>query len=179
MGGVIDCCNAADMKNESNIQQNFSDADIDVNISKSFVVQIRNTLPAFDYKANAPAPDGVVRTVKSRQTLADKSEYEGEWNAQNLRDGRGIQIWPNGSIYEGYWRNGKTHGKGRLIHADGDVQEGDWVEDKAHGYGSYVHNDGSKYEGGWVNDKQHGKGKEKWPDETRFEGEYVNGKKNG
>ena len=44
---------------------------------------------------------------------------------------QGIQLWNDGSIYVGYWRNDKANGKGRLIHADGDVYEGDWVSDKA------------------------------------------------
>ena len=50
---------------------------------------------------------------------------------QDIREGRGIQIWLDGSRYEGYWKNNKANGKGRLIHADGDVYEGDWKDDKA------------------------------------------------
>jgi hypothetical protein len=42
----------------------------------------------------------------------------------NTRDGMGIQIWPDGSKYEGYWKADKANGRGRLIHADGDVYEG-------------------------------------------------------
>ena len=48
-----------------------------------------------------------------------------------------MQIWPDGSIYEGYWKNSKTTGNGRLIHADGDVYDGQWKDDKAHGFGIY------------------------------------------
>jgi hypothetical protein len=33
----------------------------------------------------------------------------------------GKQIWPDGSIYEGYWQNNTANGTGRLIHADGDA----------------------------------------------------------
>lgn len=57
----------------------------------------------------------------------------------NEREGRGRQIWPDGSFYEGFWRNDKANGKGRLIHADGDVYEGDWINDKAEGQGIYTH----------------------------------------
>jgi hypothetical protein len=63
----------------------------------------------------------------------------------NTRDGRGKQIWPDGSLYEGFWRNDKANGKGRLIHSDGDVYEGDWVNDKAEGFGVYTHMDGAQY----------------------------------
>ena len=62
---------------------------------------------------------------------------------ENIREGRGKQIWPDGSLYEGFWRNDKANGKGRLIHSDGDVYEGDWVSDKAEGYGIYTHMDGA------------------------------------
>lgn len=61
------------------------------------------------------------------------------------RDGRGKQIWPDGSMYEGFWRHDKANGKGRLIHSDGDVYEGDWVNDKAEGYGVYTHMDEAQY----------------------------------
>ena len=61
----------------------------------------------------------------------------------NQREGRGKQYWPDGSLYEGYWRADKANGKGRLIHSDGDVYEGDWVNDKAEGVGVYTHMDGA------------------------------------
>eukprot|EP00352_Strombidinopsis_acuminata_P003768 CAMPEP_0176380612 /NCGR_PEP_ID=MMETSP0126-20121128/31265_1 /TAXON_ID=141414 ORGANISM="Strombidinopsis acuminatum, Strain SPMC142" /NCGR_SAMPLE_ID=MMETSP0126 /ASSEMBLY_ACC=CAM_ASM_000229 /LENGTH=34 /DNA_ID= /DNA_START= /DNA_END= /DNA_ORIENTATION= len=30
------------------------------------------------------------------------AEYEGQWNQEGKKDGRGIQIWVDGSLYEGY-----------------------------------------------------------------------------
>ena len=50
-----------------------------------------------------------------------------------------MQIWPDGSLYEGYWKDAKANGKGRLIHADGDVYVGTWRDDKADGFGIYSH----------------------------------------
>ena len=54
--------------------------------------------------------------------------YEGEWvkNQDRIRMGRGAQLWPDGSRYEGYWLDGKACGPGRLIHANGDCYEGLW-----------------------------------------------------
>ena len=76
--------------------------------------------------------------------LENGARYEGEWNkATGEREGKGIQVWADGSMYEGYWKNSKANGKGRLIHADGDVYEGEWKDDKANGYGTYVHTDGA------------------------------------
>jgi len=33
-------------------------------------------------------------------------------------------LWPDGSKYEGMWKNGKANGRGRMTHANGDVYEG-------------------------------------------------------
>jgi hypothetical protein len=68
--------------------------------------------------------------------LDNESQYQGEWKIEKLlRDGKGFMIWPDGSLYEGYWEENKANGYGRMIHADGDVYEGDWLNDKAHGEG--------------------------------------------
>ena len=76
--------------------------------------------------------------------LENGAKYKGQWNANNnKRDGKGQQIWADGSLYEGLWKNDKANGLGRLIHADGDVYEGEWKDDKAHGYGKYMHTDGA------------------------------------
>ena len=81
---------------------------------------------------------------KEELILENGAKYKGEWNANiNKRDGKGQQIWADGSLYEGLWKNDKANGLGRLIHADGDVYEGEWKDDKAHGYGKYMHTDGA------------------------------------
>ena len=73
--------------------------------------------------------------------------YEGQWDMDsNLPSGKGVQIWPDGSRYDGQWKEGKHHGFGRLVHAEGDVYEGMWKEDQAHGYGIYQHYNGNRYE---------------------------------
>ena len=65
--------------------------------------------------------------------------YQGEWLVNtNQKDGRGVQIWPDGSRYDGFWKDGMANGFGRLVHAEGDVYEGEWTDDKANGYGVYT-----------------------------------------
>ena len=117
--------------------------------------------------------------TKGPVLMENRAIFIGEWNHNNLRHGKGKQIWPDGSMYEGYWDNDRANGKGRLIHANGDAYEGDWKNDKAHGYGFYIHSDGAKYEGQWINDKQHGNGIEIWPDGAKYQGKYENGLKHG
>ena len=84
-----------------------------------------------------------------------------------VRSGLGLQLYRDGSLYEGEFLQGKPHGQGRLIHAsflgsmsqtdllaytssspdirlddnlekEGcDIYEGSWLDGKAHGYGEY------------------------------------------
>lgn len=131
------------------------------------------------FKYDADFSDEFQRIRRGAVELENGAIYIGEWSERGERHGKGVQIWNDGSKYEGYWRGDKANGKGRLIHADGDMYEGDWVDDKAQGIGRYRHFDGAVYEGEWHNDKQHGKGKETWSDGAVYEGDYREGKKNG
>lgn len=120
------------------------------------------------------------RETRDSVTLENGARYQGEWHLDtNVRQGKGVQVWPDGSMYEGYWADNKANGKGRLIHADGDVYDGNWKDDKAHGFGTYSHLDGAKYRGMWKEDKQHGNGLETWPDGASYNGNYVEGRKHG
>lgn len=57
--------------------------------------------------------------------VGDGRLYKGQWKKKTgERDGLGIQFWPDGSKYEGMWRNDKANGKGRMTHANGDIYEG-------------------------------------------------------
>lgn len=96
-----------------------------------------------------------------------------------VRHGKGKQIWPDGSVYEGFWSEDQADGYGRLVHADGDYYEGEWQNDKAHGKGKYVHPDGAYYEGDWVKDLQEGHGVEMYSDGSVYTGGFLNGMKHG
>lgn len=132
--------------------------------------------------------DGVAKTVVGPYEIEAGIFYYGHWNpAAGERHGFGMQIWPDGSKYTGYWKNDRTNGRGRLIHHDGSVYVGEWKDDMAQGMGEYTENNGMKYTGQWANDKEEGRGngsskfvgREEWPDGTVYEGEYKNGMKNG
>ena len=132
------------------------------------------------FRTYPPLDDGVPVTLRTSVEYENKAIFYGEWTRDgNFRHGRGIQIWSDGSRYEGYWQNDKANVKGKLVHSDGDIYEGEWKNDKAHGYGVYTHTDGATYKGYWQDDKQNGKGVEEWPDGAKYEGNYENGFKNG
>lgn len=147
------------------------------------VMRIRDESGPFNYELGPyidEYADGQRREKRDLTNIENETKYQGEWLiGTEIRDGRGFQIWPDGSLYEGFWRNNKANGRGRLIHADGDVYEGEWKDDKAHGVGVYCHADGATYEGCWFEDKQHGKGIERWPDGAVYDGAYSQGQKHG
>jgi len=127
-----------------------------------------------------PLQDGVAVELRQSFEYEEVAIYYGEWEKSgNRRHGRGIQVWKDGSRYEGYWIEDKGNNKGKLVNPNGSIYEGEWLDDKPHGYGVYTHFDGTKYEGYWKEDKQDGKGKESWPDGSSYEGDYKQGKKSG
>lgn len=55
--------------------------------------------------------------------------YTGQWIiGTTMKEGKGVYIWADGKIYEGWWQKGKRNGRGRQITADGSVYDGEWVE---------------------------------------------------
>ena len=63
--------------------------------------------------------------------LDNGAVYQGQWTKLGKREGRGTQIWTDGSKYVGNWKDDMANGRGRLIHGDGDSYEGEWQNDKA------------------------------------------------
>ena len=83
------------------------------------------------------------------------------------------------NIYIGKISDGKRNGKGKLIFPDGSTYEGDFKNNEFDGFGIYK----SKsyiYEGNFVKGKMSGKGKyEDLIKETTYEGDFFDDKKNG
>ena len=55
--------------------------------------------------------------------------YEGELNhGKMMRDGFGVCLYDNGTLYEGHWKKNKEHGCGTLFSSDRKrtIYEGDW-----------------------------------------------------
>ena len=74
-----------------------------------------------------PLTDDIIVELKSPCLCDNEVIYYGEWDIENnYRHGRGIQVWPNGEKYIGYWKNNHPYGKGKLFHINGDIYEGDF-----------------------------------------------------
>ena len=83
--------------------------------------------------------------IRPTTLCENNSIYYGEWvKNNNIRHGRGIQIYANGAKYFGQWKKNHASGKGKLIHPNGEVYEGEWDMDKPNGHGEYKRKDGSK-----------------------------------
>ena len=78
------------------------------------VLQLRDRVgvgAVFDYNP-VPPPDRIHRQFRSAQTDSDGAIYEGEIDEDGRRDGRGIILYPEGILYEGYFARGKRNGRG-------------------------------------------------------------------
>uniref|UniRef100_A0A1S4H3A0 Uncharacterized protein n=2 Tax=Anopheles gambiae TaxID=7165 RepID=A0A1S4H3A0_ANOGA len=69
---------------------------------------------------------------------------------KGLREGRGIQTYPDCSTYNGDWLRGVRHGYGVYVYSNKDVYEGNWCMDKKHGIGVYTFaENGLRLRGSW------------------------------
>lgn len=110
--------------------------------------------------------------------LNNKVIYYGQFN-KGQREGLGYQIWPDESLYEGYWLDDKAHYYGRMIFNDGDYYEGEWAADLMNGKGVFVSMSGFTYIGEFRDNEPDGQGEEKWTNGSHYRGQFKKGVKNG
>lgn len=105
--------------------------------------------------------------------------YEGWFNLDRQRHGRGKLIKKNFYVYEGEFENNKFSGEGSIIYQNGVSYEGHFKDDKFHGYGEYRFVDGRVYEGVFFNDCFSYRGVMRYPDGSWYEGFWNKDKKDG
>jgi hypothetical protein len=105
-------------------------------------------------------------------------KYIGDWK-DDVQEGEGEEIFPDGTKYKGEFKDGEKTGKGTAIFKDGSQYTGEFLNNCIHGKGIYRWSDGRIFNGEWVQNKMQGKGKFTWPDGKYYEGEYKNDKKDG
>jgi hypothetical protein len=75
----------------------------------------------------------VTNSSSAQSTTTTIVVYEGEMNqGRNLRSGRGVCLYSNGTIYEGEWKKNKEHGNGILLTGDRKrvIYAGEWERGK-------------------------------------------------
>ncbi|CAI2376656.1 unnamed protein product [Moneuplotes crassus] len=107
-------------------------------------------------------------------------KYFGHWSKLSDREeGQGITITTEGTVYQGFWKNGFPDGQGTFIYTDGVIYQGDVKKGLRQGKGVMVYPDGDRYEGNWEDNKRNGYGITTCATGDRYEGEYVNNTKEG
>jgi len=84
--------------------------------------RIKNKLGPFIHDSRVSSPENAVS--RGPFELDGDSVYVGQWSADGLREGKGVQMWKDGSKFEGFFKNDMAFGFGRLIHGDGDYYLG-------------------------------------------------------
>jgi hypothetical protein len=92
----------------------------------------------------------------------DGESFEGVITA-NGREGFGIQVFPNGDKYEGYFKNGLYHGHGTFYYlAEGEnkggIFSGQYIKGKMNGPGTFILPGVGKYVGNFKDDSREGFG---------------------
>ena len=71
------------------------------------------------------------RKALETQLLPDDCKYVGEWKTdsaagEGLRQGKGMLMWPDGAVYQGYFFKNGRHGFGRMIYPQEKWYQGEW-----------------------------------------------------
>jgi hypothetical protein len=90
-------------------------------------------------------------------------------------NGKGVQTYSNGAVYEGYLILNKRHGRGKMIWQNGESYEGNFFGGVKHGFGVQKWPSGDMYEGNWVNNRMHGFGVLSLNNGEKIEGDWMNG----
>lgn len=105
--------------------------------------------------------------------------YTGEM-AEGKREGRGLCLYNNGTLYQGFWKGGKEHGFGTIMTADRRkvIFEGNFERGKMTGFGTYYYSSsnpskpGARYIGEFRENQRSGVGRYIWPDGSEFNGNW-------
>ena len=82
--------------------------------------------------------------------------YDGQ-SKEGMSHGQGVDRFPNGSLYEGYWLKDKMHGDGELRWPNRSVYKSQWLEGKQHDQGVHrAYDCAVMYEGQYRLGKMHG-----------------------
>lgn len=135
---------------------------------ESISLQINSELKPYEVDFNKLPRSNLVYIHKMK---VGDNIYRGQVQAKRpfTLEGVGVMVYPDGKIYEGFWKNGLRSGHGRLVYTNGSVYTGDWANDLTNGYGVFSNAVGYRYEGMWKDDTLNGTGCETWEENgSRF-----------
>ena len=122
--------------------------------------------------------DGKLRLKNEGHKIAFVSAEEcgkmvGEWDDE-LKNGEGVLIFPDGSKATGVWKNESMNGQGTFTFYDGSKYVGEYKYGKRNGQGTFTWLEGKKYVGEWKNGELNGQGTMTLSNGIVFKGTYRN-----
>lgn len=101
--------------------------------------------------------------------------YRGQMSDGNP-DGKGMCISPDGTVWDGFWLNGKLTKRGTIKWKNGQVYDGEWNSYGPNGEGKMMYPDKRVYTGTFRDGERHGQGTLTMPNGESFKGEFVDDK---
>lgn len=106
------------------------------------------------------------------------AKYVGQFQSDQFH-GVGNQEWPDGSKYNGTWKNGQKCGHGEYINTEQLSYMGQWEDGRRHGQGTQEYANGDRYDGWWFHGLCSGLGSYLYCDGGRYEGAWASGRYDG
>ncbi len=138
-------------------------------------------------QGTTPTPtNGTISNAKLPPPKPKYVIYEGEM-VDSKREGRGICLFTDGTLYEGEWKRNKEHGYGKLMSSDRKqiIYEGEWERGRMQGNGTYYYGSsdplkpGSRYVGEFRENLRNGIGRYFLADGSVYDGQWRDGVMNG
>ena len=146
------------------------------NVTDEHIKNIYRTLGPFDHFEHHEVDDEMdtQRTLRLDWDYRKSgAQYRGQSDMDSGKpDGIGFKIYPNNSMFEGYFDGGQINGVGRGITSRGEVYQGPFEYDSMHGEGLFQWPDGRLFYGNFNQGKKSGKGTYMWPNGQCYEGEF-------
>ncbi|OMJ78706.1 hypothetical protein SteCoe_21426 [Stentor coeruleus] len=111
-------------------------------------------------------------------TKSQLKKYKGDLVGR-ARQGQGMQIWEDGSKYDGTWEDNIPNGHGTYCDLYGDIYTGLFLQGRANGFGTLTKKEGGVYSGNWVLDSPKGKGLKYIQGGNVYIGDFDHGRKSG
>jgi hypothetical protein len=119
--------------------------------------------------------------IQFKWTDPNFGRYEGDFNNNNLREGRGVYFRGRKFKYEGEFKNDLRDGRGTAYYYDKEKYFGTWYDNNRiyNREGRIFSGNGTKYDGEWKNNLKEGKGTMYYGDSCSYEGEWKHDYKCG
>jgi hypothetical protein len=129
----------------------------------------------------------IVRAGKARVTYVNSNTFEGNFDAERVKQGEGVFTWMKAgeeddsfvekAKYSGNYKDGFRSGFGKMVYPNGDIYEGEWTENLMQGEGSYTYKKTNDiYSGTWAGNKKNGEGRYEFgSDSSVLIGNWING----